>query len=121
MIGISAIIAWLVIPRKQKKSNDVESEGQKFRRIDFAGAILLAATIASFLLAIELGGQELPWVSPNILGLFGGGVVCGALFVVVEPVFPLQLLRHKDVICAYLMLLLQTAAQISVSINLRKT
>jgi MFS family permease len=122
LIGLSAIIAGFVVPRGHKLTSDVESKGKKFRRIDFAGAFLLAATVASFILAVELGGQKLPWTSPTVLGLLGAGTACGALFVTaekywaLEPIFPLELLWHKDVLCAYLVLMLQTAAQFGVSL-----
>lgn len=121
LIGLSAIIVWWVVPQRQKLTNDAESKWQKFRRIDFAGALLLAATVASFLLAVELGGQKLPWTSPMVLGLLGAGTACGALFVTAEkywspePIFPLELLWHKDVMCAYLVLMLQISAQLGVS------
>jgi hypothetical protein len=73
------------------------------------------------MIAVELAGQKLPWNHPVILGLVAGSVVFGGLFVITEeywayePVFPLHLLRNRDVVCAYLVLGLQIAAQLGVS------
>jgi len=119
LIGVSAILVLWLVPRK-KTDEDTESKGQRFRRIDFAGSFLLAVTVTSFLTAVEIGGQKFPWTSPIVLGLFGAGVACAGLFAVTEqywapePVFPLQLLWHKEVVCGYLVLLLQMAAQMGV-------
>jgi Fungal trichothecene efflux pump (TRI12) len=119
LIVLSGLLAIWLIPRRQR--NDLEvSKAEKFRRIDFAGAILLATTITSFLTAIELGGQKVPWTSLVIFGLFGAGIVCATFFLLtekywaVEPIFPLELLWHSDVISGYIVLLLQVAAQLSV-------
>ena len=99
----------------------MDSKAQKFRRIDFSGAFLLAGTITSFLLVVELGGQKVPWISPTTIVLFSLGLVCSIFFVItekywaLEPIFPLKLLWHKDVMLGYLVLLLQIAAQLSVN------
>jgi hypothetical protein len=83
----------------------------------------LAATITSFLLAVEIGGQKVPWASLPVFGLFGAGFVGATLFYFIEkywalePIFPLELLWKRDVITAYIVCLLQIAAQLSVSVQ----
>jgi len=120
LLAIAALLAWFLVPHKARP-DDSKSGASKLARIDFAGAALLAVTITSLMLAIELGGQKLPWNHPVILGLVAGSVAFGALFAVTEaywayePVFPLQLLCQRDVVSAYLVLGLQTAAQLGVS------
>jgi len=119
LIMLSAILVLWLVPRKRKEE-DTESKGQRFRRIDFAGSFLLAVAITSFLTAVEIGGQKFPWTSPIVLGLFGAGAASAGLFIVVEeywapePVFPLRLLWHREVVCGYLVLGLQLAAQMGV-------
>lgn len=121
MIVLSgALAAWLIPSAPKDRLNGESSSEDKFRSIDFAGAFLLAATITSSLLAVEVGGQKLPWNSPLIVILFATAIVCAALFYMTEkfwapePIFPLQLLSHKEVMLGYLVLLLQSAAQLSV-------
>lgn len=100
---------------------DVKSPSQsKRRRVDFLGSISLALTIVGFLLVLDLGGQKLPWSQPAIWIMFTSSVALGLLFLLIEghvarePIFPLQLLVHKDVMTAYLVAALQTAAQFCV-------
>lgn len=122
LILIAALLAFWVIPRKENTKD--ENPRDKFRRIDFAGAFALAVTITSFLLALEVGGQRYPWFSPPVLGLFAAGLVSASLFVIIEkywalePIFPLQMFGHKDVIFSYFVFALQIAAQLTVSFSL---
>jgi len=69
--------------------------------IDYAGAGLLAAGLASLVILTDLGGTAYPWSSPLILGLAVLAVTTLAAFVVVErrasePVVPLHLFRVRD-------------------------
>ena len=74
-----------------------------------------------FLIALDLGGQKLPWNHPIIWMLFISSAVLGILFLLVEaywakdPIFPLSLLTHRDVVTAYLAAGFQIAAQFAVS------
>ena len=62
----------------------------------------------------------MPWDSPLVLVLTSLSLALGLLFLLVEgywakePVFPLRLLIHRDVLTAYLIASLQTAAQLGV-------
>ena len=91
----------------------------KLRRIDFIGAFILATTIVSFLGALSLGGQNLPWGHPLVLGLAIGSVVVGIIFVLwevkyaFEPIFPPSLVILRDVATPYAIMSLQTAAQVA--------
>lgn len=101
---------------------DESSDGHKdipsLARIDFLGAALLALLILTFLLPIQLGGSKLPWSHPFIPALFGTSAVLALGFVLVEsrwakePIFPLNLLRHRDVVLSYAVMGLQGAAQL---------
>ncbi|KAH6706681.1 hypothetical protein VD0002_g8904 [Verticillium dahliae] len=87
-------------------------------RIDWLGALLLALTILAFLAPIELGGSKIPWSHPLVPGLLASSAVLAGLFALAEarpgadPIFPLALLRQRDVVLSYAIILLQTAAQL---------
>ena len=71
-------------------------------RVDYAGAATLVAGAGAVLLALSLGGRDLAWTSPVLLGLALVGVGLLALFVRVEaraadPIIPLRLLRSRAV------------------------
>lgn len=96
------------------------SSKSKLRRIDFLGSIALALTIVGFLLVLDLGGQKLPWGHPVIWITLASSVALGLLFLSIEgyvakePIFPLKLLVHRDVVTAYLVVALQSGAQYGV-------
>lgn len=67
--------------------------------IDYAGFLTLTLALVSLLLAITLGGSDLAWTSPPILGLFVVGAAALAGFVAIErraaePVLPPRLWRN---------------------------
>lgn len=105
-------------------TEDSHPKGQpsKLRRVDFIGAILLAAAIAALLGSLSIGGQALPWTHPIVIGLLVGSVLILAFFVIYEekyafePIFPPSLIIQRDVGTSYLIQGLQTAAQVGVSI-----
>ncbi|MCJ1470008.1 hypothetical protein MMC07_008653 [Pseudocyphellaria aurata] len=97
-----------------------DSSKTKLRRVDFFGSVTLAITITSFLLALDLGGQKIHWNHPIIWMLVSSSAVFGLVFLLVEgyvaqePIFPLRLIVHRDVVVAYLVTGLQTCAQFAV-------
>ena len=104
---------------------DVKSSSQStLRRVDFLGSISLALTIAGFLLVLDLGGRKVPWSHPTIWILLASSVSLGLLFLFTEgyiarePIFPLNLLVHRDVMTAYFVAALQAAAQYGVRLVL---
>ncbi len=80
-------------------------------RIDWAGAATITLSISALLLAVEWGGREYAWVSPQILSLLAVGLVALAGFLLVErrapePLMPLDLFRNRTVaLCAGISLL----------------
>ncbi|GAA0484242.1 MDR family MFS transporter [Streptomyces olivaceiscleroticus] len=67
--------------------------------IDYAGIVLVALGSAGLVLGLEWGGNEYPWGSGTIIGLFAGSVVLLAAFVFVElrakePMLPMHLFRN---------------------------
>jgi hypothetical protein len=71
------------------------------------------------MLVLEIAGQKLPWNHPVVFGLIAASVVSGVLFLITEtywaeePVFPLHLLRKRNVIFSYFLMCLQMSAQFS--------
>ena len=70
--------------------------------IDYAGAGLLALSLASMVLVTDLGGTEYSFWSPLMIGLIVIAVVGVIAFILVErrasePVLPLRLFRTRDV------------------------
>src|SRR4051812_630734 len=68
--------------------------------IDYLGAVLLAAGLSGIVLFTSLGGTTYGWGSAPIVAMAVGGVVCLALFVLVEsraaePILPLDLFRNR--------------------------
>jgi MFS family permease len=126
LLGLAALLAWFLVPHKARPEN-LKSGPSRLARIDFAGSTLLAGTITTLMVAVELAGQKLPWNHPIVLSLLGGSVALGGLFVITEeywtyePVFPLRLLLNRDVVAAYSVLGLQIAAQLGVSGPNRET
>jgi MFS family permease len=121
--GPLMLIAILLVAYKlpSTTSTCASSKGQssKLRRIDFAGAFMLATTIVALLGALNLGGQDLPWSHPIVIGLAAGSLILGVAFVVyevryaLEPIFPPSLVAKRDVATSYAIMALQTAAQLS--------
>ena len=68
-------------------------------RIDWWGALALVTGVSAILLGLSWGGKEYSWSSPAIIGLFVGGAIVTALFLVIEsrasePILPLRLFRR---------------------------
>jgi EmrB/QacA subfamily drug resistance transporter len=69
-------------------------------RIDYGGALLLAAVLSGTILATDLGGATFPWSSPVIISMIGASIVALALFLAIErraaePVLPLRLFSNR--------------------------
>lgn len=123
-----ALVAVKLAHQDRSVPADVKSLSQsKLRRVDFLGSISLALTIVGFLLVLDLGGQKFPWGHPAIWILLTLSVALGLLFLLIEgkvarePIFPLQLLVHRDVMTACLVSALQAAAQVGVQFPLTHT
>lgn len=79
--------------------------GNDFRdiltRVDFTGSLLLVTAISIQLVGLSLGGNELPWSSPWVVGSLVGSFALFAVFFVVEartraiPIIPLRLLHGR--------------------------
>ena len=72
------------------------------RPVDWAGAIVIAAATAAFLLGLIWGGHEYAWTSPEVLGAFTATAALGAVAWRIErraaeTIIPFSLLRGRAV------------------------
>ncbi|MCW2794853.1 MAG: major facilitator superfamily 1 [Nocardioides sp.] len=91
-VGLAA--AWMLWRRFDERVERTR------HRIDYAGAVLLAAGATLLLLGLLEGGVRWDWTSPASLGLFATSLALLVGFVVVErrapePVLPLWIFRHR--------------------------
>jgi EmrB/QacA subfamily drug resistance transporter len=91
-IGIAAFVVIAIAFQTQTK-------GIK-RKIDYAGAILLATSLSALVIYTSIGGTVLPWLAPQALILPVIGIVALVAFIMVErkaeePILPLFLFRNN--------------------------
>ncbi|MGA2380181.1 MAG: MDR family MFS transporter [Spirochaetia bacterium] len=69
-------------------------------RIDWGGSVTLLVAVVPLLLALSLGGQEYPWRSWQVMGLFGIAAAGVFAFLLVEkraaePILPFDLFQNR--------------------------
>ncbi len=89
--------------------------------LDVVGAVLIIAASVLLMLALNSGGSEKPWLSPEILGLFAGSAVLWALLVwrlltAAEPLIPLSVLSNPTVLAGTLTQFFAIGAYIAMSV-----
>ncbi|KAK8049889.1 major facilitator superfamily transporter [Apiospora phragmitis] len=99
------VIGWLAV--EDPKVNLVigsKTLKKTWHVVDFSGALLLVAAVSVQLVGLSLGGNELPWSSPWVIGALLGSLVLFvlfALFIRVEkrtkviPMIPLRMLNAR--------------------------
>ncbi|KAI1491860.1 major facilitator superfamily domain-containing protein [Biscogniauxia mediterranea] len=119
---LAMIICWMILPNigrtRGRDGDDDEQPTEKLARIDFLGAFFLGTGLFALLLPLKVAGDKVSWLHPTILISFSSGILLLLLFAITEarwarePIFPLRLLRTKDVVISYLITILQVAAQV---------
>ncbi len=89
--AVALVVIAIVLPRTANREK---------HRIDYLGALLLAATATCLVLLTSWGGSQYPWGSPEIIGLGVGAVLLGIGWWLsarraAEPVLPLRLFRNR--------------------------
>jgi MFS family permease len=116
--GAALLLVWMILPPRVQHQLDQEPKESKLGRIDFLGATLMALSILSLLLPLEIGGDRVPWSDYRIALLFTAALVFGALFVLVEgwfakePIIPLSVACHKEVLLSSFIIMCQIGAQV---------
>ncbi|KAK7755663.1 hypothetical protein SLS62_002274 [Diatrype stigma] len=124
IFAAAMLLCYIVLPpltanNSRDKNASSSSSRSRLARVDFLGALLLGTGLLALLLPIEIGGQKVAWTHPLIFALLAVGAVLLLLFAVVEvyvarePIFPLRLLRNRNVVLCYLVSCFQGAAQLS--------
>jgi EmrB/QacA subfamily drug resistance transporter len=93
------------------------------RHIDYLGAALLLPAIVALLLVTTWGGTELPWTSPQIVGLFAASLGLIALFVVQElrspdAILPPRMMRNPIYLVANMLAVTNGAGAVGATIFL---
>lgn len=91
LVVVALVLGWAVLPR---------STGGARRRLDWPGAMLLAGSVTSLLLALNRG-PAWGWTSVGVLGGFALSPLLAAGFVAVErraaePLIPLDYFRRRN-------------------------
>ncbi|KAJ3535826.1 hypothetical protein NM208_g6975 [Fusarium decemcellulare] len=113
---ISMIICGILLPPASRNQEGAVRE--RLGRIDVLGALLLGSAVLALMMPLEIGGQKISWGHPLIFSLIAVGVLLTLAFVLVEsrwakePIFPLRLLRNKEVTKSYLIVGAQSGAQL---------
>ncbi|OTB06738.1 hypothetical protein M426DRAFT_258408 [Hypoxylon sp. CI-4A] len=122
---LAMVLCAVVLPNLTTGENRRDDSFTKNRlaRIDFLGAAFLGSGLLAILFPLRIGGQKVPWSSPIIPSLFALGAVLLVLFAITEarwakePIFPLRLLRNREVVFSYLIMVSQTAAQLGMMVS----
>lgn len=101
-VSIMAFAVGALVVSNQSARLSLDSGlGAVWKRVDFVGAILLVLAVSVQLVGLSLGGNELPWASPWVVGSLVGSVALFALFLFTEstttaiPIIPLRLLHGR--------------------------
>lgn len=98
---MALVVGYLAIRNQPGRLSLDEGLGVVWKRIDITGALVLVVAISLQLVGLSLGGNELPWGSPWVIGALVGSFVLLGLFLAVEakttaiPIIPLRMLRGK--------------------------
>ncbi|KAI2640355.1 MFS general substrate transporter [Hypomontagnella submonticulosa] len=122
---LAMVLCALVLPNMSTEQDRTDAGFTRSRlsRIDFLGATFLGSGLLAVLLPLRIAGQKVPWTDPVVPSLFVLGSVLLILFVVTEmrwakePIFPLRLLKNREVVFSYLIMVCQTAAQVGMMVS----
>jgi Major Facilitator Superfamily len=99
---ISLVITLIVLKLPAPKVSYME----KVKTYDYLGTLTLVGGTASVLLAISWGGNTFPWSDAKVIGCLVGGLVCVAVFAVVQwfvpdPLLHPTLLKNRTVLTIF--------------------
>lgn len=97
-----------------------ESAEHSRQRIDYLGATLLVGAVICLMFAVELGGKQYAWDSPQIISMFAGFVILAVLLVfvekrAVEPIISFHMFRNRLFTTSNLVAMLGGAAFMTAS------
>ncbi|KAK6607441.1 major facilitator superfamily transporter [Botrytis cinerea] len=95
-----------------QNSNRALNLSTKLRRMDIGGVLLFLGAIYCLLLALQWGGQTMPWKSSKIIGLFVGFGLLIVSFGILQwkrgehATIPLRILRQRSILMGSIFLML---------------
>src|SRR5215813_13270216 len=94
-MGLIALLITATILRRLPRN-------ERPHRLDVIGAVLIVTATVSFMLGLNFGGKDYPWLSAPVLTLFAAALVIGAGFVwrlltAPEPLIPIAILTNPIV------------------------
>ncbi|MGG6310865.1 MDR family MFS transporter [Paenibacillus macerans] len=97
-----------------------ESTEHAKQKIDYGGAALLVGAVVCLMFALELGGKQYAWSSPQIIGMLAGFAVLTLLLVLVEkraaePMISFRMFRNRLYTTSNLVAMLSGAAFMTAS------
>ncbi|KAF3760414.1 MFS general substrate transporter [Cryphonectria parasitica EP155] len=103
-LGLLCLI-FITVPEEQTKSRKpvLQALMTIHRDLDLVGFALMAPAIIQLLLALEYGGEQYPWSSPTVIGLFVGAGATAAVWMLWNwwlgdrALVPLSVLRLRIV------------------------
>lgn len=103
-VGLPFAVAAIVV---LQRTLHLPAVARRRVRIDWAGAVLLSASIATLLLWITFAGTSFAWVSWQSAAMVGGSLLGVVAVVLVEqraaePIIPLHLFRNRTVVLTIL-------------------
>lgn len=107
LIVVSTILVFFTLRNAPSKQKDTDKS--KLWRVDFLGAFTLSLTLVLLLLALNSGGNIVPWNNPLVLVSASLSIVAAVSFTFVEtrwaeePIIPIHLLRNRSVLAACMM------------------
>lgn len=110
------LIAFIMVAFFYKESVDHAKQ-----KIDWLGAFTLVGAVVCLMFAVELGGKEFAWASPQILGLFAGFAILAVIFVFAElradePVIDFSMFKERLFATSGLISIFSGAAFITASV-----
>lgn len=124
LTGVGMIlVAWKLKVKPQANAQedalDPPTTWSKLRRIDVIGALFMSGALLASLLILDMGGDKVSWSSP-IIGILAGITLLSAIlfyfaeeYWASEPIFPIRLITHKEVLLDYGIMLVQVASQVA--------
>lgn len=97
-VPLCAVAAWVIV-----RNFHEDRPAGSARRVDWAGAVTLAAGAALVILGLLEGGQSWAWSSALSIGIFAGGIALLAVFGWIEsraaePILPMWVLTRRVLI-----------------------
>ncbi|KAL8725329.1 MAG: hypothetical protein Q9166_007435 [cf. Caloplaca sp. 2 TL-2023] len=105
-IGGAALALILIFLRLRETNNEDRSLSlkEKFQHMDLVGTITFIGSICCLILALQWGGQTMPWSSAKVIALFVTSGVLGIIFGYFQwklgdrAIIPLRILRQRSIL-----------------------